>query len=261
MGYEERRVAAELGRGQGAHPVDDWAISPTEPVATVRPDATPADQTARAAPKGRPLARAVREVVETLLLALVIFVGVRLVVLNFRVDGGSMEPNLDNRQMLLVNRNAYAHFDLNRLLNVLPGEDREGERVVYPFDPPERGDIVVFEPPVDSDKPYIKRVIGLPGERVTFRDGSVYINGAELEEPYIDGPITECDGGKNCHARVAEGEVFVLGDNRDNSSDSRSFGPVAVEDIVGKAWFSYWPIDDVGLVPHYDYPEIADAGR
>src|SRR5215211_2366885 len=104
--------------------------------------------------------RAVREVVETLLLAALIFFLVRLVVLNFRVDGQSMTPNLDNGQMLLVNRNAYESVDW------------QGSKF-YPFDPPERGDIVVFNPPTESDKPYIKRIIGLPGDEVTFNNGQV----------------------------------------------------------------------------------------
>ncbi len=204
--------------------------------------------------------RAAREILETLLLAVVIFVGVRLVVLNFRVDGLSMSPNLDDREMLLVNRNVYFHFDLNELLNLLPGEDQEGERIVYPFHPPERGDIVVFNPPVRSNKPYIKRVIGLPGETVSVRDGFVYIDGQRLNEPYITGPITDCGGQRQCDpVTVPEGEVYVLGDNRTNSSDSRSFGPVNVDRIIGKAWITYWPTDELGLVPHQDYPDFAES--
>lgn len=208
---------------------------------------------------GRTAARAIREVVETLLLALVIFVAVRSLVLNFRVDGNSMVPNLHDQEMLLVNRNAYFHFDLNRLLNLLPGEDRDGQRIVYPFHPPERGDIVVFSPPVHSEKPYIKRVIGLPGETVEIRqDGYVYINGKRLNEPYIQGGITECNQARCGAVRVPAGHVFVLGDNRRNSSDSRIFGPIAIDNIIGKAWLTYWPLGSFGLVPHYDYPELAE---
>ncbi len=84
-----------------------------------------------------------------------------------------MLPNLDDGQMLLVNRNAYQYFDF-------------GGEQYYPFDPPERGDVIVFEPPTGSDKPYIKRVIGLPGEEVTFGDGKVFIDGELLDEDYID---------------------------------------------------------------------------
>jgi len=187
----------------------------------------------------------VREIIETLLLAALIFFLVRLVVLNFRVDGGSMIPNLDNGQMLLVNRNAYEHVDLN------------GSRY-YPFDPPERGDIIVFDPPTNSDKPYIKRVIGLPGEEVSFGDGHVFINGKPIEEGYIV-DRTRCGRSDTCDVVVPPDSVFVLGDNRGNSQDSRVFGTVPVGNIIGKAWLSYWPPDDFGFVPHESYTLAAAA--
>ena len=183
--------------------------------------------------------RIVREVVETLLLAALIFFLVRLVVLNFRVDGASMVPNLENGQMLLVNRNAYHHFDIN------------GSRY-YPFDPPERGDVIVFDPPTNSEKPYIKRIIGLPGEEVTFGDGHVLIDGVPLEEAYIE-DRTRCGRSETCDVVVPEGNIYVLGDNRNNSSDSRVFGPVPVDNVIGKAWVSYWPPGDFGFVPHESY--------
>lgn len=209
-----------------------------------RADALPVpvtDEEPRAA-KGQ-ASRALREILETLALAALIFFLVRLVVLNFRVDGESMLPNLDDGQMLLVNRNAYQFYDI--------GGDR-----FYPFDPPERGDVIVFDPPTKSDKPYIKRVIGLPGEEVTFRNGLVFVDGETLDEDYIEYP-TNCRVRREevCDAIVPEDHVFVLGDHRTNSSDSRVFGSVPVGNIVGKAWLSYWPVDDIGFVPHETYPE------
>src|SRR3954466_7065992 len=180
--------------------------------------------------------RAVREIIETLLLAALIFFLVRLVVLNFRVDGASMLPNLDNEEMLLVNRNAYQHVDLN------------GNRY-YPFDPPERGDVIVFDPPTNSDKPYIKRIIGLPGDEITFGDGRVIINGHPLEEDYIT-ERTRCGRTDTCDVVVPPDTVYVLGDNRGNSQDSRVFGTVPVGNIIGKAWLSYWPPEDLGFSPH-----------
>lgn len=202
----------------------------------------------------------VREIVETLLLALIIFVAVRSVVLNFRVDGLSMSPSLENNEMLLVNRNVYFHFDTWAVVDWLPFIDHEEENVVYPFHPPERGDIVVFDPPLDNaPKPYIKRVIGLPGETVSVHDAAVYIDGQRLNEPYLEGERSFCDGQRECpQVVVPEGSVFVMGDNRDNSQDSRKFGPVPVDRIIGKAWITYWPSDEIGIVPHYDYPEISD---
>ncbi len=186
--------------------------------------------------------RAVREIVETLLLAALIFFLVRLVVLNFRVDGQSMTPNLDDGQMLLVNRNAYQSVDWQG-------------NMFYPFDPPERGDIVVFNPPTESDKPYIKRIIGLPGDEVTFNNGQVFVNGEMLDEDYIE-DRTRCQRDDFCDVIVPEGKIFVLGDHRSNSSDSRVFGPVPIENVIGKAWLSYWPADDIGFVPHENYPDI-----
>jgi signal peptidase I len=237
---------------------DDYAYLPPAPDSATVPgdgDVPPAAKP----PAGKSAARAVREIVETLLLALIIFVAVRALVLNFRVDGNSMVPNLQDQEMLLVNRNVYLHFDVNKWLNYLPGDDREEPRIVYPFHPPERGDIIVFNPPVESEKPYIKRVIALAGETVEIKaDGYVYINGQKLDEPYIQGPITECTSRKCDAVTVPEGAVYVLGDNRRNSSDSRIFGPVDVDDIIGKAWLTYWPFDDLGLVPHYDYPGIPE---
>jgi signal peptidase I len=212
-----------------------------------RPQSKPATKTA---------ARAVREIIETIVLAALIFFGVRLLVLNFKVDGQSMTPNLQDNELLLVNRNAYEDVDLNDWLNKLPFVDRNGEWVIYEFEAPERGDIVVFDPPNDDDKPYIKRVIATAGETVEFRDGSVLINGIKIDEPYIRNGITDC---QDCPAVVVpEGNVFVLGDNRKNSSDSRIFGPVPIENIIGKAIVTYWPVEEVGRVPHYDYPDFAE---
>jgi len=204
----------------------------------------------------------VREIVETILLAVVIFVAVRAVVLNFKVDGLSMEPSFADGEMLLVNRNAYAHFDTWALVDWLPFVEHEDEKVVYPFNPPERGDVVVFTPPPPGeDKPYIKRIIGLPGDTVEIRDEGVYVDGQRLNEPYLEGistscrPITDFCGPP---VTVPEGHLFVLGDNRNNSEDSRYFGPVPEGNVIGKAWITYWPTDMIGIVPHYDYPEVPD---
>jgi signal peptidase I len=194
----------------------------------------------------------VREIIETALIAVLIFVAVRALVLNFRVDGSSMFPNLHDGDMLLVNRNAYDSFDLYTLVDWLPGVEHANAKEFSPFDDPQRGDIIVFDPPVQSSKPYIKRIIGLPGETVEIRDGAVFIDGIQLDESYID-VATECL--RQCDpVTVPEDHIFVLGDNRDNSSDSRQFGPVPVDSILGKAWVIYWPLDDTGLINHTDYP-------
>lgn len=190
------------------------------------------------------------EIAETLLLALLIFMVVRTVVLNFRVDGLSMEPSLDTGQMLLVNRQVYSHFDLNGALNVLPFIEREGENIVYPFHPPQRGDIIVFNPPVGQpDRPYIKRVVALPGETVSIHDGEVHVNGTPLDEDYLGATSTSWPSREDDYSLlVPEEHIFVMGDNRNNSTDSRQFGPVSYDAVIGKAWISYWPSNHFGIL-------------
>lgn len=194
-----------------------------------------------------------RELIETILLTLVIFVAVRTLVVNFRVDGESMSPSLNNGQYLLVNKAVYFHLDLNAVRNIIPGQHRQGQDEVYLFHPPQRGDIIVFDPPLRSDKPYVKRVIGLPGDRIMVHDNKVYVNGAALTEHYIAAPphYTYPLGGGEF--TVPAGTIFVLGDNRNNSSDSHVFGQVPLDNVIGKAIISYWPPEGFGFIPHERY--------
>jgi len=197
----------------------------------------------------------IREVAETLILAAVIFFLVRSVVLNFKVDGHSMDSSFDNGEMLLVNRNAYFNLGTSSLTNWIPGVDRD----FFIFHPPQRGDVIVFNPPIaNNDKPFIKRIIGLAGDVVETRGGFVYVNGVQIDEPYIGGKVSKCISNSiDCTpVTVPEGDIFVMGDNRTNSEDSRYFGPVPIGNIIGKAWVTYWPRDDTGVVPHYEYPNL-----
>jgi signal peptidase I len=202
-----------------------------------------------------------REIVETALLALLIFVLVRSFVLNFKVDGRSMQPSFQNGEMLLVNRNAYGALDTWDFIDWLPFMDEREGFTIIDFGAPERGDVVVFTPPAPGDdKPYIKRVIGLPGDTVEVRDEHVYVNGTMLDEEYIGGKPSVCQANWeycNTPVEVPEGSVFVMGDNRNNSEDSRYFGPVTNDRIIGKAWVVYWPSDAWSVVDHEDYPELA----
>jgi len=190
---------------------------------------------------------------------------VRAVVLNFRVDGHSMDTSLADNEMLLVNRNAYFSLDQDRWLGWIPGTDFDADDEWRPFGIPERGDIVVLNPPRDearADQPYIKRVIGLPGDTFEIRDEGVFINGIRLVEPYIDeGKRTVCPPSSDyCGPlEIPAGSVLVLGDNRTDSEDSRYFGFVPIDNIIGKAWLTYWPTDHIGVVPHNDYPELGGA--
>jgi len=190
-----------------------------------------------------------REVVETLLLALLIFLAVSETLQNFKVEGDSMNPSLETDQYIIVNKLAYAQFDLG-IFDFLPFFDAGDDSTHHLFGAPERGDVVVFESPKGQDRDYIKRIIGVPGDKVDIHDGVVYINDEPLDEPYIDGQ-TRCSG--KCSWVIPEGQYFVLGDNRDNSSDSRNstVGMVPEGKIIGKTWFSYWPLSDMGPAPNH----------
>jgi signal peptidase I len=243
----------------GPHPPDDFepydSLDSHESGTATSESGSQSAAITQSSERGRRRGGVLREIIETALIAILIFVAVRSLVLNFRVDGSSMLPNLVDGEMLLVNRNAYDSFDLYTLVDWLPGVEHANAKEITPFDGPDRGDIVVFDPPVPSAKPYIKRVIGLPGETVEIRDGAVYIDGVQLEEDYVEEGITDC-GQRECETwTVPEGHIFVLGDNRRNSSDSRYFGTVEIDNVQGKAWVVYWPLDEVGRVDDAGYPD------
>jgi signal peptidase I len=111
----------------------------------------------------------------------------------------------------------------------------------------------VLHPPSNMGEDYIKRVVGLPGERIEVRDGKVWVDGVVLEEPYISTSPNYSESWD-----LGEGEYVVLGDNRNNSDDSHKWGPLSEEDIVGKAWLCYWPPEQWGLVEHHDFSEIEE---
>jgi signal peptidase I len=197
--------------------------------------------------------RLLPELVHTLMLALVIFLTARLLVLPYQVDGRSMAPNLEDRDRVLVNRAVYLHVDLDLLFGWIPGVEAS-DVAYYPFHSAERGDIVVLNPPQYSPEPFIKRAIGIAGDVIDIKGGFVFVNGVKLDEPYIDSAITDCGRSMYCDGFVVpEGSIFVLGDNRQHSFDSRSFGPVPLDNVIGKAWFSNWPVDRIGVIPHYNY--------
>ena len=199
----------------------------------------------------------VKELLETAIFILLVFLIVRGVVQNFKIEGSSMQPNLRTSQYILVNKIVYFHFDMNAPLRLLPGNADLPQSIVYPFHMPRRGEVVVFEYPRDQSKDYIKRVIGLPGETVDIHDGLVYINGTQLEEPYLEGAQTACrpeaDACSSGPVTVPPGAVFVMGDNRANSSDSREWDALPLDRVIGKAWLSYWPRSDWGVIPSPSY--------
>lgn len=166
----------------------------------------------------------VREIVETLLLTLFIFWIVNTVTGRFRIEGYSMLPSLQEGEYIIINKLSYF------------------------LEEPARGDVIVLHFPNDRSRDFIKRIIGLPGDMVTVADGVVSVNGVALDEPYINAPPSYSGSWT-----VPEDKYFVLGDNRNNSSDSHNWSFLPEEDIVGKAWIIYWAPDKWGLVPHYEH--------
>jgi signal peptidase I len=161
------------------------------------------------------------DIIETLLLAVVLFLGINAVSARVRVDGSSMHPTLENGEFVLVSK-----------LNYKLGEV-------------ERGDIIVFHYPMNPSQELIKRVIGLPGDHVAVKDGLVFVNGQRLEEPYIAAAPTYIGDWD-----VPEEQLFVLGDNRNDSSDSHQWRFLPIANVVGKAVMIYWPPAMWNVIQH-----------
>jgi signal peptidase I len=170
-----------------------------------------------------------REVVETLLLTALVFLAVRGAVQYTPIHGPSMEPGLQSEQGVIVNQLAYF------------------------FGAPQRGDVIVFHPPISPSEEYIKRIIAIPGDTIALTDTSVTVNSVDLKEPYVN----PADTGPNENGQVipptklGPGEYWVMGDNRGDSIDSRAFGAVPRQNIVGKAEMVVWPLTAIHRIPTY----------
>lgn len=172
----------------------------------------------------RPTSAVIREIVETLLLTFFIFWIVNSLVGRYRIDGNSMNPTLFNGEYLIISNFAYK------------------------LDDPQRGDIIVFHHP-NSELNLIKRVIGLPGDTIEIQNGTVRVNGTVVNEPYIQAPPAYSSSWV-----VPQGQYFVLGDNRNQSSDSHAWGFLPRDHILGKALVIYWPPEKWMKIPHYTFP-------
>jgi signal peptidase I len=199
---------------------DPRSVEPAAPTSEPQPIVEEATAPSQPGPRRRAVSW-LREALETVVPAILIALFIHLFLAQAtRVQGQSMEPNLHTEQRLVV------------------------EKLSYRFHGPRRGDIVVLRLPEHSSELLIKRVIALPGEKVEIHDGQVYVDGVPLLEPYLRQTTLG-----NYAARVVPPlHVFVLGDNRNASNDSRAFGPVPRQNIVGRAWFTYYPLYDIGFV-------------
>lgn len=165
--------------------------------------------------------RVIIDILETLILAIVLFFGINAISARVRVDGLSMQPTLADGEFILVNKMSYEWGEI------------------------ERGDIIVFHFPLNMEEELIKRVIGLPGDKVVIKDNQVFVNDQLLNEPYISqAPVYSGEW------FVTEGNIFVLGDNRNNSNDSKDWGLLPIENVVGKASVIYWPPPMWNIIEH-----------
>lgn len=170
--------------------------------------------------------------IETIVIALAIFVVIyRFLLQPHQVKGNSMFDNFHDGEYLLT------------------------DKISYRFNQPTRDEVIVFKAPKNEDYDYIKRIIGMPGDKVMVKDGFVYINGQKLDESgYLDSRIKTLGGSfasEGVVITVPENAYFVMGDNRNNSSDSREWGIVPSGNIVGKAWVRYWPLNEIGTIKKY----------
>lgn len=179
--------------------------------------------------------RLIREIIETITLTMLMFLIIRFAVQNFRVDGMSMEPTLHNGEYILVNKAAFL------------------------FHAPERGDVIVFEYPKDPQVDYIKRIIAIPGDTISVEGTRVIVDGVSLNEPYIN-PNDDFNPFSPIENRVVPtGDYFVMGDNRGNSSDSRQWGFVPQQNIIGQAAFVYFPFNEGNFGLLGDYSSVFAA--
>jgi signal peptidase I len=165
----------------------------------------------------------IRELIITVGLAVIIFLVLQTTIQSSIVDGSSMEPGLDNGQRLIV------------------------AKIAYRFKEPERGDVIIIHPPVAPQKQWVKRIIGIPGDTIEVKQGIVYVNNVPLTEPYIKSPPSYIF----TPYIVPENNYFVMGDNRNNSTDSHYGWTVEKGSIVGEVWLRIWPFSQWGIIHAY----------
>ena len=235
---------------------DDSSREDAEVAATSQDPDSVTDQGAHnergytAAPVSRRPLGCLIEIAETLILTIVIFWVIQTFVAQpYQVQQESMFDTLEEGQYVLVDK-LTPHFD----------SYSRGDIVVFhPFDHEDScADPAEQIPGEADDTPFIKRVIGEPGDAVEVRDGDVYVNGVRIDEPYLDGKQTDAFGDDDSWT-VPDDRLFVMGDNRGNSTDSRAFGPICISEVVGRAWLRYWPLSTIGILQTPTYPDVPPA--
>jgi len=176
-------------------------------------------------PRASTASSLLRELAEVVVLAVILYFGISFAVQTVHVEGLSMFATLDDNDYLIA------------------------DKIAYRLHAPQRGDIIILRPPTDDSKDFIKRVIALPGERLLIRDGQVLINGHRLNEAYLpENWTTQANWGAPDGVVMPPNQYFVMGDNRNRSQDSRTFGPIGRDRIDGRAWFRIWPLNNFGNI-------------
>jgi signal peptidase I len=185
------------------------------------------------------LGRFIREIAASLVMALLLFACIDSITARSHVEGPSMEPTLHEGQMLLISRLGISGLTRQAYASTHSDEPLDSEGWIPP-----RGSIVTFVHPTDPEMMLVKRVVGLPGEIVSIKRGVVYVNGRILDEPYV----VNHDAISVPQIHVPPDGIFVMGDNRPESGDSRSFGPVPRANLLGVVVLRYWPPDNLSVL-------------
>jgi signal peptidase I len=177
-----------------------------------------------------------RELIETIIIGGLIFTLIQATIQNYQVEGSSMVPTLMPGECVLTNKITYSHFDSGSYFDQIMESSKHQSNKVFLWGPPKRGDIVVFKYPHDLSRHFVKRIIGTPGDQITIVNGIVSVNKEAIYEPYINAQSST----SNMDPLILHAEeYFVLGDNRQSSNDSRAWGPIKNEHILGSYWLSY----------------------
>ena len=193
----------------------------------------------------RKIQRAIREIIETSILAMFVFSILYISIQNYLVEGSSMTPNINQGDCVIANKAAYWKVPESRF-GIFSGTSTTTLKTRYLFGDPDIGDVIVFTYPKDPNRHFIKRVVGREGDNIHINDGEVFLNSVLLKEPYLDPSLNDSSNwGPNV---VGIGEYFVLGDNRRASNDSRAWGTVSGEHIIGK-YLGRYPSSVCSLSP------------
>ncbi len=160
-----------------------------------------------------------------------------------------MEPTLEEGQYLIANKLVYLRFNLSGLRSLLPFVDNGKDEDVFAFHPPRKGEIIIFRFPRDPSRDFVKRVIAVPGDKLEVKDNVLYVNGEKLE----NAPVRTSQK-RNIPSEVPPESYFVMGDNRRSSLDSRDWGSVPAELLIGRGWVSYWPLDRWNILQAFSRP-------